>query len=164
MNNLKSKKLIAMTLTFMLVMVLAGLPLPAKERRGSMVEVTLTDGSQVKGELLAVKGDTLLVIDRDTGQGMNFGLEQVAQVKILEKTKFFLTGLAIGLGVGLVVGSAENIVHINYYRLKTCFSFALIGGLLNALANSEKKFTLADLPLQIRLKKLEWLKRYARER
>ena len=148
----------------MIVSLLAQ-PLPAKERRGATVEVTMTDGSKVRGELLAVKVDALLIYDRDSGQGRSIDLQQVNHVTLLRKLKF-LTGIAIGLGVGLVVGAnPEKNVHIDNYWLRTCYTFAVIGGLLNGAVtiNAEKIITLAGVSPQTWQKKLEWLEHYARE-
>jgi hypothetical protein len=101
MNIYKNKKFIATTLTFVLVIAWAGLPLPAKERRGATVVVTMTAGRGVlKGELLAVKEDSLLVYDHDALQGKSIDLKDVFQVKVLKKLNF-LRGMGIGLVVGL---------------------------------------------------------------
>ena len=48
-------------LIVVLAIAIAGLPLAAVTR-GATVEVTLADGDWVKGELLAVKSDTLVSI------------------------------------------------------------------------------------------------------
>ena len=50
MDILLSTKLMKTTLIFVLAISLAHLPLPAKDRRGATVVVTLIDGSKVKGE------------------------------------------------------------------------------------------------------------------
>jgi hypothetical protein len=164
MNVSKSKRFIVTILTFVMFMALVQPTLlTAEERRGSTVEVTMTDGSLVKGELLAVKTDALLIYDQAAGQGNSIDLQQVVQVKVMKKSKF-LRGMFTGLAVGMVIGSdPEKNVHIDYYWLKTWLNCAIIGGLLEALTSADKKFTLAEVSPEIRQKKLEWLERFARE-
>jgi hypothetical protein len=172
MNIIKNKKFIATTLTFVLVMALAGLPLPAKERRGSTVEATMTDGSQVKGELLAVKTETLLIYDRDVLQGKSIDLQQVAQVKVLKKSKFF-DGLGIGIVIGLVI-SVNNIKRIDRESLMPIFEIVgsfwpvpiagFSGGLIGAVCGINQKFSLVEVSSKSVQQNLVRLKRYAREK
>jgi hypothetical protein len=56
------------SVTFVLVIAIAALPLAAV-KRGATVEVTMADGRTVKGELLAVKSDTMIVYDTGAGKG-----------------------------------------------------------------------------------------------
>lgn len=172
MNIFIIKKLIAAALSLMIFMALAVLPLSAaKERRGATVEVTMTDGSQVKGELLTVKNDSLLIFDRDAGQGKNIDLRQVAQVKLFKKGKF-LPWLAIGVGVGLAIGffqysqyekSEKGGMSELTIAAQTPVT-SLCGGILGAFAGIHEKFSLAGASSRIAQKNLERLKRYARDR
>jgi len=166
MNIIKNKKTIATTLTFVLVMTLAGLPLPAKERRGSSVVVTMTAGrGVVKGELLAVKADTLLVYDQNANQGKSIDLKDVFQVKVLKKSKVG-EGLLIGLGVGLVVAvisydKTEEFAGIGFLTIPPMAG--LCGGLFGALSGIHEKFSLAGASSHTLHENLNRLKRYARE-
>lgn len=91
-------------LTFVMFMALPRQPLSAaKTRRGSTVEVTMIDGRQFKGELLAVKGNDLIIHDKSKDQGFTVNIEQVSNIKIKKKAGV-LTGLAIGLAAGVVTG------------------------------------------------------------
>lgn len=172
MYGLKGKKNIAAILAFVLVMASVNLPLPARERRGSTVEVTMTDGSRIKGELLAVKDDALLVYDRDADQGKRLDLQEVVQVKVLKESKF-LEGIAIGIAVGLVI-SINNLKKIDRESLMPLFEgigcflplpiTGLCGGLLGALSGIDKKLSLAGESSRSVQQNLEKLKRYAREK
>lgn len=104
MNIIKTKKIMATALTFVLVTAMAGLPLPARERRGATVEVTMTDGRLVKGELLAVKGHNLIIHDKARDQGFTVDIEQVSKIWIKRKSQF-LSGLASGLIAGVGLGA-----------------------------------------------------------
>jgi hypothetical protein len=128
-----------------------------------MVVVTMNDGSQVKGELLAVKGDALLVYNQDALHGERIDLQRVAQVKIFRRSKL-LTGLAIGLGIGIVIGSnPEKNVHIDSYWSQTMIAFGLIGGILGAVPSFFPEIISLDIS-RTRQENLEQLKRLARER
>jgi len=164
MNILTSNKFVATTLIFMLSITLASLPLSAKKRQGSTVVVTLIDGSEVKGELLAVKTDVLLVYDRDAGTGGSIDLRQVDQVKVFKKSKI-LASLAIGLGIGLALGlNPEKNVHIDDYWLKISIPSVLIGGILGVGLSIPEKFFLAGESSRIVRLNLDCLRVYAREK
>jgi hypothetical protein len=169
MNIRRFKKPMGMALTFVMFMALAGLPLPAaKERRGSMVRVTMTDGSTVRGELLAIKGNSLIVYDPNAGQGMGIILEQVAQVKVLKEPKF-LSGLGLGLILGLgycfhhceILGHNEDYERMIYMYLPP--AGALLGGIIGVHAGLTAYYDFdSTTPLSVQ-KNLQRLKRYARE-
>jgi hypothetical protein len=169
MNRFLNKRLMAMALTFVISMALVRLPLTAaRERKGSTVEVTMADGRVVKGELLAVKSNALLVYDRDAGRGESLDLLQVAQVKVLKKSKLLL-GLAIGLGAGLgfcaVNGFEDHTdegMRSNFFKVMSLAG--LCGGLLGACAGLSDKFSPAGSTPQDLQRNLERLKRYAREK
>jgi hypothetical protein len=153
-----------------LAIIMTGLPLAAGERRGAMVEVTLIDGRLVKGELLAVKADALLIYEEGSGKGERLDLRQVAQVKLFKKTKF-LKGLIIGFGAGLGISlyfSGKAVPHERGY----IFSLAMFmltpltslgGGLLGGLAGLHEKFSLAGTAPRSVQQNLERLKCHARE-
>jgi hypothetical protein len=168
MNNVIRNKFIATTMILMLAISLASLPLPARERRGSDVVVTLTDGSKIKGELLAVKTDALLVFDRAAHQGMSIDLGQIAKVKVL-KTFWGLTGMVFGFGLG------TGIAKLTYDDSKCCGDqmevgliimslCTLAGGIFGAFKSMPIKITLAGESSLSAQQNLEKLKRHAREK
>ncbi|MBE0665777.1 MAG: hypothetical protein IH584_08110 [Candidatus Aminicenantes bacterium] len=145
----------------------------SRERRGATVEVTMTDGSKVRGELLAVKTDTLLVYDRTAGQGKIIELRQVDRVKVLKKTKFG-EGLLIGLVVGVGISFFNSHIlksgmsgHESFYFGLGLSVFppitGLCGGLLGELAGIDKKLSLAGKSFERVQQNLLRLKRHARE-
>lgn len=168
MNILLSKKFIATTLIFVLAITMARLPLPAKERRGSTVVVTLIDGSKVKGELLAVKTDALLVYDSAAHQGKSIELQQVAKVKVL-KTFWAQTGLLVGLGVGTGIAKLtydDSNFYVDEMRSSLIIMtiFTLAGVVFGAVKSVPKKISLTGESSQSVQKTLEKLRRYAREK
>jgi hypothetical protein len=168
MHILTNKKPIASALTFALVMTFLGLPLPAlKGKKGANVEVIMADGRVVRGELLAVKSDVLLVYDPNSSQGKSIDLQQAVQVNVLRKGKS-LSGLCVGLEVGLglsLYGFIKSGQHENS-GLIFCTVLpvtALIGGIVGALAGTPVKFRLAGESSEMVRQDLEELRRYARE-
>jgi hypothetical protein len=158
-----SKRRIAMAIAFMMLIASLRLPLAARERRGAMVEVTMADGSVAKGELLAVKSDALLVYNQDARNGERIDLRQATKVKIYRKSKL-LSGMAVGLGIGLVVGAnPEQNVHIDHYWSQTMIASGIIGGILGAFPAFFPEILSLDIP-RTRQENLEQLKRHARER
>lgn len=168
MSFIKGKKIVVMTLIFVMCIVLAHQPLTAaKERRGSTVEVTMTDGRTVKGELLAVKPDALLIYNQDAGQGKNLDLRQVVQVKVIKKSKILAgLGIGLGLGLGILIGTGCKELNCESYlemrKILLLPVFSLIGVMIGAEA-SFRRFDIAEAPSLAVPKKLERLKRYARE-
>jgi hypothetical protein len=141
-------------------------PLAARERRGSTIEVTMTDGTLVKGELLAVKSDALLVFDHTAGQGRSLDLRQVTRVMVFKKPRA-LQGLAIGLGVGLLTTLILNAKYDSEYAgllyLIIPPPAALLGGVIGGIIGMPEKLSLPGESSRSLLQDLERLKRFARE-
>ncbi len=169
MNNLIRNRFIATALIFVLAFTMVSLPLSARERRGSTVVVTLIDGSKVKGELLAVKTDALLVYGSAARQGKSIDLQQVAKVKIL-KTFWALTGIVFGMGAGTGLLTLIPPSRSNFYvdemesRLIIMMIFTLAGGVFGAYKSFPKKITLTGESFRSVQQNLERLRRYAREK
>jgi len=145
-------------------------PLPAgTTRKGAMVEVTMTDGRRVKGELLAVKVDALLLYIQGIDRGERLDLQQVDKVRLLKKSKFF-QGLGIGLLAGLalseysygIAGNDEELSGLIYIVLPP--QTALVGGIWGALSSISKTINLAGESTASVEKALGWLKLHTRER
>ena len=167
MHILINNKFIATTLIFVVGITFARLPLPAKERHGSTVVATMTDGSVVRGELLVVKKDILLVYDSAARQGKNIDLRQVTKVMVLKKSKFgqgLLIGLGVAVGMSVIIQSKKNEFGFVFTFIGIGSQTALFGGIIGAVAGIDKKISLAEVSSQDILFNLEQLKRYARER
>jgi hypothetical protein len=173
MNILSSWKSNAIVIILMMLMALANLPLTASnERRGSRVVVTQTDGNLVRGELLAVKADALLIYDQDSDQAKSIDLQQVTQVRLLKKSKF-LTGFVIGAAVGLGYLIFDLEILGNRGKRNTDFQeisyiiyppfTGLVGGLLGTLTAMSANFSLVGESPERVQQNLERLKCYARE-
>ena len=96
------KKFIALFLVFFLL-VLSG-NLIAKERRGAELIVQKTDGQQLRGELIAVKKDSLLLLS-DFWTDVSVDIKDVKAIRIVRKSKA-LIGLLAGGAFGELLGLA----------------------------------------------------------
>lgn len=87
---------------FLVLSVLAlSTPLTAKERKGADLIIQKTDETQVRGELIAVKENSLLLLDRDSGADVSFDIRDIRMFKIKKKSKAL-----VGAGIGLIIGGA----------------------------------------------------------
>jgi hypothetical protein len=75
----------------------------ANERRGADLVITKTDGQEIKGELIAVKPSSLLLLDSQTGGDVSAEIGEIEAIKIVKKSKALVIG-AGGLGLGVVMG------------------------------------------------------------
>ena len=128
------------TLTGMLIasaaiIVFLALPadLSAMERRGAELIVTRLDGSQVGGELIAVKRDSLLLLSY--GRDESIDLADIKTVRIVKKSLAgkgalygFLVGAVGGAGVGLAMGRTDA------FEEKTPLVLGVFGGAIGALS------------------------------
>ncbi len=81
---INKKKFISLFLVFSLVML--SVNLYAKERRGAKLIITKKNGQQVKGELITVKPNSLLLLDTE-GKDVSVGIADIKVIKIVKKSQ-----------------------------------------------------------------------------
>ncbi len=96
-----SKKFVSLFLIFSLMVL--SVNLYAKERRGAKLIVTKKNGQQIEGELIAVKRDSLLLLDSESGVDVSIDIKEIKAVTIEKKSKWLLRA-GIGLLIGGIVG------------------------------------------------------------
>lgn len=79
----------------------------AKEKKGAELIIQKTDGNQVRGELIAVKENSLLLLERDSGADVSVGASDIKTITIVKKSK---TGTYVWtlLPIGAVIGAAVS--------------------------------------------------------
>ncbi len=120
----------------------------AKEKKGADLIVQKTDGTQVKGELIAVKKSSLLLMERESGADKSIDIGDVRVITILRKlnaTRGALYGFLIGAGVGAVIGYTAD-PDAPPSREATAaiagISVGLIGALIGLVAGTDEKIQL----------------------
>ena len=97
------KKIIALLLVFSIICLYGNLY--AKERQGAELVIQKIDGQQVKGELIAVKKDSLLLKESKSGVDVSVDVKDIKVITIKKKSKALL-----GAGLGLLIGGLGGAV------------------------------------------------------
>ena len=168
----RSKKLISLLLIFSLIMLSTNLY--AKERRGAKLIITKKDGQQIKGELIAVKPNSLLLLSTE-GKDVSVSIADIKVIKIVKKSQFwvgafagFLMGGAFGASLGISYADKEKSKPgllagymadwaILGYGLGLGAIGALLGGFIGASAGKDKTIHfegMTDLEIKEALDKL----------
>ena len=124
--------------SFITILVLAVLApgLAASERRGAEVVVTKNDGTVIRGELLAVKGTDLLIMDESASGGVSVSLTDAMLVKVVNRGKvgLILGGALIGGSLGGGLGYAVESGHHEPLSGIDKAAGAIVGGGIGLLA------------------------------
>lgn len=131
----------------------------AGERRGAMLSVHKKDGQVVKGELIAVKQDSLLLLDSSSGADASVGIPEISAVRIVKKSKAW-PGLGYGALAGALAGGIAGLSAgddpagwISFKAEDKALFFAvtlgvvsgLIGLLVGAAAGTDKEISFEGL-------------------
>jgi len=156
----RRKKFASLFLVFSLL-ALSG-NLIGKEKRGAELIVQKKDGQQVKGELIAVKENSLLLLV--SGVDLSVDIKDVKIITIERKSRIalgFLGGAAAGAFVAALVEETINgwgFAYLFYAPLG-----ALIGGGVGALSGKDKSIKIReDLPQASKEMLLDSLRKKAR--
>jgi hypothetical protein len=161
--NIKGKKLIALFLIFSLAML--SVNLYAKEKRGAKLLITKKDGGQIKGELITVKPNSLLLLDSE-GKDVSIDIVDIKVIRVVKKSKALLgagLGIVVGGGGGaLLSGSGYKMSMDSGERRLLLGAFGVAAGLLigvitGALLGTDKTIQIegmTDLEIQDTMDKL----------
>ena len=94
------KKFVALFLVFSLLALSGNL---YAKKKGAELAVEETDGQQVRGELIAVKQNSLLLLDSEAAD-VSIDVSKIKNITIVKKSKVFL-GAGLGLLIGAVAGA-----------------------------------------------------------
>lgn len=117
--------------------------LMAKERRGAELVITKSDGQQIRGELIAVRGASLLLMESQSGSDVAVDLNDIHVIEVIKKSKTFsgagigfLEGVAGGALCGFLTGEImrQNIAPKDTNaRWRGAAAGGAIGGIIGAL-------------------------------
>ena len=123
-------------LAVVLVLGLLAPALGAQERKGAEIAVAKNDGVVVKGELLAVKGTDLLIMDGPTPGGVSVSLADAKLVTVVKRGKagVILAGALVGGGVGAAAGYGVESGQHGFLSSLPKAAGTLVGGGLGLVA------------------------------
>lgn len=98
-------RLIALILVFSLVSLSGNLM--AAERMGVKLIIQKTDGQEIKGELITVKSDSLLILDAETKTDTTVNLNIIDVITVDNKSLMF----ELGVGGFLLMGATRLSLH-----------------------------------------------------
>ncbi len=172
--NPTGKKLISLFLVFSLMMLSVNL---YAKKRGAKLIVTIKDGQRIKGELITVKPNSLLLLNTE-GKDVSVGIADIKVIKIVTKKKVLirlLYGLVISGVVGVLFGfilplnidqswvpEEEDIINIGPIIYGT--SGAIIGATTGALLKVIKKIRIEGMSDSEIQEALDYLRKKARIR
>lgn len=145
---------IARSIASVLVLLLIFLPgaVLAKQRRGAELMIARKNRTQVSGELIALKQDSLLLLG-PLEQDLSVELIEVSKITVFKKspaTKGFLTGFLIGGLAGGIAGGAVNNDNRTYIIVSGALLFGFVGGFIGlaigSAAGSEETIAFEGLP------------------
>ncbi len=142
----------------------------ANERQGADLLVQKINGQKVRGELIAVKENSLLLLDADTGADVSVDIQDIKVIRVLKKAKFvggagigFLIGSGLGILMTSIPGELTTSEVLLMGPLYIGIPCALIGGLLAVIAGPREKIHRLDFMSQEEIKIiLEKLRKKAR--
>lgn len=101
----KGKKFISWLLVFSLVALPGNLM--AQEGKGAKLRIQKNDGQKVMGELIAVKKDSLLLLDSETQADLSVDIKDVKAITIVKKSWMVELGI-LGFLAGAAVSGATT--------------------------------------------------------
>jgi hypothetical protein len=145
-------------------------PLVAKERRGAEVKILKNDKTVQRGELIAVKPASLLLLDSQSGTDVSVDIKDITTVTVMKK--FSWNGFLIGTGASLLAafaigssgGPSEGFMWSDEEAAGMLLMFAspLIGLATGGLMGSDRTIQIAGYSQEHIKADLEKLRKQAR--
>jgi hypothetical protein len=160
----RGDKFIALLLVIFLMMISTSL---YAKKRGAKLIITKKDGQSIEGELITVKPNSLLLLER-SGKDMSVEIEEIKIIRIVKKSKFW-TGVQIGGFIGAVWGALlflssekEDVVFMPFtvlspHAIQGGVIGAILGGIISGVALTDKTIQIegmTDSEIQETLDKL----------
>ena len=146
-KNGRSKGILRESLAVILVLAILVPALGANERRGATLVITKTDGKVVQGELLAVKGHDVILLDISTSAELTESLVNIQLIDKIPKKSKWVTGMILGAiaggATGALVEKSKGYQNLNeadkYPKGQLILAGAVGNGLLGAYIGGKIK-------------------------
>jgi len=128
------------------VATLLALPagLGAQAKRGATVVVTLTDGQEFRGELIAVRGRSIVLAWSSAGEERSFDAGGITKVRIVRRSRAMVGALAgMGLIGGLLLVNGEQTTEEEAAIPVGIALCGLVGAVAGAVAGFDRRIPLA---------------------
>ena len=123
--NPKGKKFVSLFLVFSLMMLPTTL---YAKKRGANIKILKKDGRLINGELIAVKENSLLVLDTE-GKDVNIEIHEITLIGIKRKSRILK-----GFVRGTLIYASYAILSRTYFSLgNLIYNSASLGGSIGAL-------------------------------
>jgi hypothetical protein len=139
--------------------------LAAKERRGADLVITKTNRQQVKGELIAVKPSSLLLLDSQTDADVSVEIGEIAVIKRIKNSQALplgILGLAAGVILGRQIAGEDDESGTVAVHLVSDAAGAALGIIIGARMGKDKTIQIEGQPESVIKQILEDLRRQAR--
>jgi len=145
------------------------------KKKGSKLIVQKIDGQHAIGELIAVKENSLLLLDSESGADVSVDIREIKLIEIVKKSKSLAwggIGLVSGAVIGALIGYVEGDDPPGYvltakdkalgYGFYIGLSGAILGGIIGALAGKDEKIQIEGKSASEIKEALEKLRKKAR--
>lgn len=119
------KKIIALVLVISFIVAVPG-DLVARERRGAELIIETKD-DHYKGELIAVKKNSLLILESDSGLDVSIEKDKIKRIRVIKIGILLLSG-SLGAIIGHSLGGGSISAPI-FFSKEWGIVFGLVGGL-----------------------------------
>lgn len=147
----------------------------SEDKKGAEVEIITSEAEQIRGELIAVKDTSLLILERETGRDRTFLFSDVSQIIIVKRSRIIfgttlgaLAGGVTGMLLGALVSFTDNEEEDkswDYGKIGGTIGLgagAAGGALFGFLEGKDKRVLFSELPPQEKEAFLEELRNMAR--
>ena len=145
------------------------------KKNGSELIVQKIDGQYAIGELIAVKENSLLLLDSESGADVSVDIREIKLIEIVKNSKSLAwggIGLVSGAVIGALIGYVEGDDPPGYvltakdkalgYGFYIGLSGAILGGIIGALAGKDEKIQIEGKSASEIKEALEKLRKKAR--
>ncbi|MFB0564110.1 MAG: hypothetical protein ACETWK_00350 [Candidatus Aminicenantaceae bacterium] len=168
--RLNIKKFVSLLLIFSLMPL--SWSLAAKERRGAELIIQRIEGIQLRGELIAVKRNSLLLMEYESAATQDIPLDEIDVIRVVKESKagkWTFYGLILGGGIGALSGYTADPDALPSREVSAVIgavvfglSGALLGKFVSEAAGKDVIFRVRGRPASRMVSELEYLRKNAR--